>query len=210
MPLLDVSLETANKLYAWGWKGSIAGAAITLVAVFILMLGTRVRDRENESQISRANLEAARANERAATLELEAASLKLQLQERTRPLVARRVLSTQAESIKNALMGKEVDLGIVFYGSDSEVDQFAMGLIQAFKAAGARVGVMKGSTPPYGGSATVSAGLNITGPQGAGLDAVANALNKAGIPFGRNASTPFGRSREEILLIVGQRESISD
>jgi hypothetical protein len=56
MPFFEISLETANKFYAWGWRASIAGAVITAIGVILLMYGTRVRDRDTESQLSRANV----------------------------------------------------------------------------------------------------------------------------------------------------------
>lgn len=68
--LIDVSLETANRFYAFGWGASLSGAAITLVGVVFLMWGTRVRDHDFESQMSSLNSEAGAARERAAKLEL--------------------------------------------------------------------------------------------------------------------------------------------
>ena len=56
MPFFEISLETANKFYSWGWRASIAGAVITAIGLILLMYGTRVRDRDMESQLSRANL----------------------------------------------------------------------------------------------------------------------------------------------------------
>ena len=48
MPFFEITLETANKFYEWGWRASIAGAVITAVGVILLMYGTRVRDRDTE------------------------------------------------------------------------------------------------------------------------------------------------------------------
>jgi uncharacterized protein (DUF486 family) len=36
----DVSLETANKFYTFGWAASLSGAAITFAGVIFLMWGT--------------------------------------------------------------------------------------------------------------------------------------------------------------------------
>lgn len=55
LSFLDISLETANKFYSWGWKASFFGAAITLIGVILLMWGTRVRDHDFESQMGRLN-----------------------------------------------------------------------------------------------------------------------------------------------------------
>jgi hypothetical protein len=39
MAFWNISLDTANQFYAWGWRASIAGAIITAVAVSFLMWG---------------------------------------------------------------------------------------------------------------------------------------------------------------------------
>jgi hypothetical protein len=64
----DVSLETANKFYTFGWAASLIGAAVTFTGVIFLMWGTRVRDHDFESQMSALNVEAASARERAETI----------------------------------------------------------------------------------------------------------------------------------------------
>ena len=76
LSLLNISLETANKFYSWGWKASLFGALITLIGVSLLMLGTRVRDQDFEAQIANLNSSAATANENAAKLEKETELLK--------------------------------------------------------------------------------------------------------------------------------------
>jgi hypothetical protein len=52
MNFLDISFETANKFYAGGWRASIIGALVTFFGIGFLYWGTRVRDRELESQIA--------------------------------------------------------------------------------------------------------------------------------------------------------------
>ena len=76
LSLFDISLETANKFYSWGWKASVTGAVITAIGVGLLMCGTRVRDHDFESNMSQLNTDAAKANERAAQLESDAAKAK--------------------------------------------------------------------------------------------------------------------------------------
>jgi hypothetical protein len=61
MSLFDISLETANSLYEWGWRGSIFGAVITTLAVMSLMWGTRIRDRDFEASMAHLNSDAANA-----------------------------------------------------------------------------------------------------------------------------------------------------
>jgi hypothetical protein len=69
MGFFDVSFETANKFYTLGWIGSLIGAAITLIAVFFLMWGTRVRDIHFEHNIANLHGRAATSEERSKILE---------------------------------------------------------------------------------------------------------------------------------------------
>ena len=108
MPLFDISLETANSLYRWGWRGSIFGAVITAVAVVSLMWGTRVRDRDFETRMTELNViagqareRASAADERAAALEKEAAEARLKLAQITMP---RHLTPEQIQKLKPLLM----------------------------------------------------------------------------------------------------------
>lgn len=76
LSFLDISMETANIFYKWGWKASLLGAVITLISVSLLMMGTIVRDHEFKAKMSQLNTDAAKANERAAQLENDAAKAK--------------------------------------------------------------------------------------------------------------------------------------
>jgi hypothetical protein len=76
VPFFEITLETANKFYEWGWRASIAGAVITAVGVILLMYGTRVRDRDTESQLISAKLVTAQTSEKAAALQVRAEELK--------------------------------------------------------------------------------------------------------------------------------------
>jgi hypothetical protein len=78
MPFFDISLETANKFYEWGWRASITGAVITTVGVILLMYGTRVRDRDTEVQLIRANREVAAAQVAAQAANDDLAKIKEQ------------------------------------------------------------------------------------------------------------------------------------
>jgi len=104
LSFFDISLDTANKFYSLGWKASLVGAFVTLIGVSLLMWGTRVRDHDFDSNISRLNTDAARANERAAQLEKDAAKARektavLEVEaERTKEAVAR--ANEQAAKLK--------------------------------------------------------------------------------------------------------------
>jgi hypothetical protein len=79
MSFFDLSLQTADKFYSWGWRLSVAGAVITAVGVLLLMWGTRVKDQDFEEQVAILHSRAATSEERAAGLEKEAAELRLNL-----------------------------------------------------------------------------------------------------------------------------------
>ena len=51
MTVFEISLETANKFYYWGLRGSIIGAIISAIAICFLVWGTVVRDRDIETQL---------------------------------------------------------------------------------------------------------------------------------------------------------------
>jgi hypothetical protein len=71
--LFDISLDRANDLYAWGWRLSVFGAALTMIGIAALWMGTRVRDRDFETQMASVNLSSSKALERAGALEKDAA-----------------------------------------------------------------------------------------------------------------------------------------
>jgi hypothetical protein len=106
--LFDISLEAANSLYTWGWRGSIFGAVITALAVGSLMWGTKVRDHDFETRMTELNVvagqareRASAADERAATLEKEAAAARLKLAQITLP---RWLTPEQVEKLKPLLV----------------------------------------------------------------------------------------------------------
>jgi hypothetical protein len=72
----DISLDTANEFYTWGWRASMFGALITFFGVAFLYWGTRVRDHDVERNVATLNLEAGSARERAGKLEERAGQLE--------------------------------------------------------------------------------------------------------------------------------------
>ena len=74
--VFDISLDRANDLYTWGWRISVFGAALTMVGIAALWMGTRVRDRDFETQMASVNLASSQALERAGTLERDAAIIR--------------------------------------------------------------------------------------------------------------------------------------
>lgn len=131
--IFDISLETANKFYTFGWKASIAGAAITFVGVSLLMWGTRVRDKDFESTISQLYVDAAKANERAAQLENDAAQAKLEVAKINERIAPRQLKSTPFVAALNA--GPTGKAEILYLNDDFEAMEFAQQIGIALEAA---------------------------------------------------------------------------
>jgi hypothetical protein len=127
----DISLDRANDLYTWGWRLSVFGAALTMIGVAALWMGTRVRDRDFETQMTSVNLTSSQALERAGLLERDAATIReraanaeLKLEE-LRKQVGPRHLKTR--EFVDALAGKpKLPVEIMFLKDDA--DAFALSL----------------------------------------------------------------------------------
>jgi hypothetical protein len=201
MPLFDISLDTANKLYAWGWRGSLLGAVVTLVAVSLLMWGTRVRDRDSETQLANLNHEAADSRERAATLESRAAELekeaaeaRLEQEKLKAQLAWRRLSDDQARTITAHLTGLAFKPTLSAITSDPESTLFALDIHRAMTAAGIAVQIQ--SKLIFGSHPIV--GLIISGPR-ADVERVAEGFVKAGISV-------TGQEREgTVEILVGSK-----
>jgi hypothetical protein len=182
---LNISLETANKLYSWGWKASLIGAAITLIGVTLLMWGTRVRDHDFESKISDTISAAAQANERAATLSKQAAEVQLDLEhERVQRLkleaqmAPRSLTREQTERMVGALKQVPAPVAIIVERQgEQEASRYASMIVIALRAAGITVHETGGgisSPPPYG----LMLGISADDPKGHAIKA---AFESAGI-----------------------------
>jgi hypothetical protein len=201
MSLFDISLQTANRFYSWGWKGSIVGAAITLIAVLLLMWGTRVRDRDFDSRMTRLNVEASESHERAAKLEERAAGLeneasqaRLNLEKLRGQVSSRHLTEAQSKIIAQHLSGLPVKLTLSALASDPESMQFAGQIRDALRAAGFDVQIQ--SSVVFSNQPVV--GLNISGPRD-GVEQVADAFLKAGLPVN-------GQVRDgDINILVGSK-----
>jgi hypothetical protein len=109
MSVFNIGLETANRLYSIGWWGSLGGACLTAIAIFLLMWGTRVRDQDVETRMAQMNLSAAHALERAARLEKEAALLRLELASKTDALAK---ATTEARALATRDVFRPVSTGV--------------------------------------------------------------------------------------------------
>lgn len=129
----QISLSTANLLYTWGWRLSLFGAAITLIGVTSLMIGTKVRDHDFESQMAYLNKSAAEANERTATLIKEAEEAKL-AQEKLKASVQWRAIPIEVRNQLIVSLSKTpYNISINYVANDPEAIYFAKQFIDIFK-----------------------------------------------------------------------------
>jgi hypothetical protein len=142
--LLNISLDRANQFYAWGWRFSVIGAAITLFGIWLLWWGTRVRDHDSESQMASLNIEAGQARERAgkleeraASLEIEAATLRLQLDREIQKRAQRVLTDDQKAAMLAELRGRTQEIAIVVQ-NDLETRAFSIQFLVLFAEAGAK------------------------------------------------------------------------
>ena len=148
MNIPQISLETANRFYSWGWKASLLGAGITLFGVGFLMWGTRRRDRDFETRV-------AATSERAAKLELEAASATLALERLRQQVGPRNMSQDQLLRLIDALkrIAPNVPEIQIERLGDAEAAAYADMFILAINTAGIRLHVAEigmRAPPAYG------------------------------------------------------------
>ncbi len=207
MSIFDISLETANEFYAWGWRFSIVGAVITAFAVFFLNWGTRIRDHSFESQVGQLHLSAAQADERAAALEKGNLELQTTLErERIERLkleaaIAPRRLSAQQRDILSKELGKiekpfSIFIKMIF--SDQEAGLYANEIVSAITKSPATFSVSKTGVvdpPPYG--------IQLTLLKNTKASQVRTAFEKAGIPI-FSVST-IDEAQADAIVLVGHK-----
>ena len=139
MTLLDISLDTANQFYAWGWRASIFGALVTFFGVAFLYWGTHVRDQNFDASV-------AASRERTAELQKSNTELELRLeQERKSRLDMLRQLSPRdfskegMETLIGGLKGLKErlpSLTIFALANDDEVQSYLFSVMWALQEAG--------------------------------------------------------------------------
>ena len=149
---LDVSLDTANRFYAWGWRLSVMGAGVTAFGVVLLNWGTRVRDHDFEQQVASLHGKASAAeersktlefsitvsNERAAFMEKDAAEARLKLEKLRVESRGRLVEQEQWESLERTLKGLELSVHLACIFTDPESRMYALSISQALERAGVK------------------------------------------------------------------------
>jgi hypothetical protein len=199
---LDISTQTANKFYAWGWRGSLIGAVLTAVSVGFLYWGTRVRDHDSESQLANLNYEAGQARERAskleeraATFEKEAAVARQETEKLKASVAWRRLSKEQYEGLIEALHGQTFEVWLTFVGDDPESTTFRSELDQALTKAGLKTNYFSGYA--------MAVGLQIRNHPGPQMDAIVTAFNKVGIPF--VITEPGKMFKDKLEILVGSK-----
>ena len=211
MSFFDVSLETANEFYAWGWRASVLGALVTAFGVGLLMWGTRVRDHDFESNVARLNSEAGAARERAGKLEEQAARLRLELDREIQKRAPRHLTDEQKAILPAELRGKMKEINLVVQ-KDIETKAFEIQWLDFF---GQECIEIHPYDLPSGEVFSAPAGVMMYSPSGRGGtgedplkdDPLYIALNKANL-FGGTTSRPFltfdMRQQIESVLRQGQ------
>jgi hypothetical protein len=205
---LHVSLETGNRLYAWGWKAALAGTLIMLVGVVLLLWGTRVRDRSHDEHVAHLSSSTAQATERAAELERDLALLRRELAMRTQPRVPRVVSGEQATLLAQVLRGHPIHLRVIVTDGDPEAEEYADELTRALRAAGAQVSWSSIGAKTADGRSVVPPGLSLSGARDSHFELVRQALENAAIEFEITGPLPMVGGAET-ALVVGSRRWLS-
>jgi hypothetical protein len=210
----DISLQAANRLYAWGWGLSVSGAAVTMLGVGMLWLGTRVRDHDFDEQIATLHSSASASEERAAdtrkqtaTLETAAAQARLE-QERLKQTVAWRSLQPEiAGRLMEVLATKPQNVIIAYTAYDPESLFYAGHFMEAFKWAG-----WHSTAEGRAYARWIIFGIHIPGPESEGVILLRKAFDAAGISYGTDdPPTPemvFGGASHAPgvpILIIGSK-----
>jgi hypothetical protein len=216
MSYFDVSLDTANKFYAWGWRGSIIGAIVTAIAVVFLMRGTHIRDKEGERQIAAANTAAGKANERAANLEVKAAGLekeaadaKLEQEKLKAQLAWRLIPPAIASALERVLSANPGSVNIRYTDGDPEALYLAIQFSQIFAKAHWKVaaGAVKLSN-------AIVFGINLPDANGVDARTLRKSFSTANVSFSPNALPQSGVSfnistiPEAPVLMVGSKQPV--
>lgn len=127
--------------YTWGWRASILGALITIVALVFVFFGTRIRDQDFARQMASLNLDASSTRERAADLELKAAEAQQEVERLKAQAAWRRLSADQRAKLIASLRPLGWAIRVRFIVSDPEASLFASELIQAMSDAGVQVEV---------------------------------------------------------------------
>lgn len=190
----DISLDTANGLYRWGWRLSALGAVATMVGIGVLWWGTRVRDHDFDNQMASLNAEAGNARERAAKLEKDAEEARRETERLKETLAWRELKPSQVDAIKAALAGARFEIPLSFTQSDPEATAFANQLADALVAGGISV-----TTQPTVWVGDTVFGVRISQTPGGNAERLAAALAAAGIEFTYSAPTA------ELRMSVGTK-----
>jgi hypothetical protein len=199
--LLDISLATANRFYAWGWGLSASGAAITVLGIGLLWWGTRVRDHDFEHSM-------ATLHKQAGVFEKEAANARLET-ERLKGVVAWRVVSDAAAlELEKVLAASPGAVNLRYTDGDPEALFLAIQIGNILGKAKWQVG--SGSYKPAN---TIIFGIVLPDATSTAGKVLQDALTAAKLPFVVQPLPPTGMSvsfgvvtiPNAPLLLIGSR-----
>jgi len=171
MTFWNISLDTANEFYTWGWRASMFGALITFFGGVFLYWGTRVRDHDFEHSM-------ATLHKQAGVFEKEAANARLET-EKLKVVVAWRTLSaSQVTEFEKALTVKPGAVNLRWTDGDPEALFLATQISQVLGKA--RWQVAPGSFKPAN---SMMFGIVLPPVSGEDATTLREALNAAKITY---------------------------
>ncbi|HVL35048.1 MAG TPA: hypothetical protein VM489_05180 [Burkholderiales bacterium] len=204
---LQVSVETGDRLYAWGWRAAVAGALIMLIGLVLVLWGTRTRERGFEEQVAKLNVSAAQAAERAAELERDLDLLRRELAMRSQPRAPRVVSGEQATLLGQVLRGQPVHLRVIVVEGDAEAEEYADELTRALRAAGAHVS-WSSIGARIDGRSVIPPGVSLSGARDSNFELVRRALENAAIEFDLAGPLPMVGGAET-AIVIGTRRALA-
>jgi hypothetical protein len=220
MAFFDISLDTANALYTWGWRLSLGGAIITAIGVGILFLGTRVRDHDFETQMGALGSTTADTLERAGKLEVVAENLRrdnlslqrdlererierLKLEEKQRP----RTITAEQRAVMLACLagGVRGPVTVVPKTFDNEAEEYAAKIVEVLQTANFELRPNEGPRPFGFGRAGIFGVFHdaATPPAHAGL--IQFCLKQIGVELSGGANPDWVKDPNLIIIAVGQK-----
>ena len=124
----QISLETANKFYTWGWRASLAGAVVTAIGVIFLFWGTHRRDQDFDLQIASLNHE---------TALLQKSNLELK-----KNVVGRQISDEQHDQVLAATKDKKLPELVTYIVRDPEAKLYGVSLAFLFQELGMKGNVV--------------------------------------------------------------------
>jgi hypothetical protein len=211
--VFDISLDRANQFYTWGWRLSAFGAAITMIGVAALWLGTRARDHDFEEQM--AGLHERAATSEKLSKELEKGNLTLQTElererlERLRiekQLKPRTITLEERSALLNCLAPlTKGPVTVIPKTFDVEAEQYANQISEVLKDANFEIKAHTGPRPFGFGMAGVFAVFNDATHPPPHAGEIQHCLRQIGVELGGGANPDWVKDPNLVVIAVSQK-----